>query len=104
MKDQFIKISAVEVLEGYSLRLYFYNGTIKEINLEPVLYGVLYEPLRNLELFRQVAVNDETGTIEWPNGADFDPELLYSWDENVAAFTGQMQKIGQFDQKTGKKT
>jgi hypothetical protein len=30
-----------------------------------------------MEYFRRVAVNPETGTIEWPNGADFAPEFLH---------------------------
>jgi len=28
-------------------------------------------------MFKQVRVNNETGTIEWPNGADFAPEFLF---------------------------
>jgi hypothetical protein len=29
------------------------------------------------ELFEQVAVNRETGTVEWPGEVDLDPEVLY---------------------------
>ena len=35
------------------------------------------EPLKDTGFFRRVAVNPETGTIEWPNGADFAPEFLH---------------------------
>jgi hypothetical protein len=27
--------------------------------------------------FEQVAVNHETGTVEWPGEVDIDPEVLY---------------------------
>jgi hypothetical protein len=33
--------------------------------------------LRERALFEQVSVNQEAGTIVWPNGADFAPEWLY---------------------------
>ncbi|HET7360575.1 MAG TPA: DUF2442 domain-containing protein, partial [Salinimicrobium sp.] len=46
----------------------------------PVLYGNLFSPLRNPELFKRVRLNEEAATIEWPNGADFDPETLYNWE------------------------
>jgi len=65
---------------------------VREINLEPVLYGELYEPLRDHDFFRQVTVDAEAGTIVWPNGADFDPDLLFAWDEHVKAFAKQMHK------------
>ena len=93
MKHEFVKIISVEVLGNNSLRLHFDNGTVKEIDLEPVLYGELYEPLRDPDFFRQVMVDDEVGTIAWPNGADFDPDLLYTWNEHGKAFTSQINQI-----------
>jgi hypothetical protein len=37
----------------------------------------MLEPLReDPKLFRQVRVDDELGTIVWPNGADMDPDVL----------------------------
>lgn len=93
MRHTFIKIIAVDIHERYSLRVHFDNGTVKEIDLESVLYGELYEPLRDPDFFRQVMVDDEVGTIVWPNGADFDPDLLYTWDEHVKAFASQMRKV-----------
>jgi hypothetical protein len=37
----------------------------------------LFEPLKNLAVFRQFAVHSEFRTLCWPNGADFAPEFLY---------------------------
>jgi len=33
---------------------------------------------RNPELFAQVAVDEEIGTIAWPGGVDLDPSVIYS--------------------------
>ena len=35
------------------------------------------EPLKDPEFFRQASVNPETGTVEWPNGADVAPGFLH---------------------------
>jgi hypothetical protein len=93
MKHKFIKVIAVDILDHSSLRVHFDNGTVKKINLEPVLYGELYEPLRDHNFFRKVTVDAEVGTIVWPNGADFDPDLLYAWDEHIEAFAAQRRKV-----------
>jgi hypothetical protein len=37
----------------------------------------MFEPLRDLDEFRKVAVDRELGTIVWPNGADLDPDVLH---------------------------
>jgi hypothetical protein len=60
------------------LRLGFDDGTTREVDLEDAIWGPVFEPLRrDPEFFRQVRVDDELGTIVWPNGADMDPDVLY---------------------------
>jgi hypothetical protein len=72
-----VRIETVEPLDGYVLRLGFSDGSTRDVDLEPELWGPVFEPLRDLEAFRQVVVDDELGTIVWPNGADMDPDVLH---------------------------
>ena len=57
------------------------TATERTIDFAPVLRGPLFGALRNQDLFAQVRVNEATGTIEWPNGADFNPVVLHDWPE-----------------------
>jgi len=72
----FLHVKSVAFKRDYELRIEFTDGTFKDVDLSGELYGEVFEPLRNPDLFKQVEVNEETGTIEWPNGADFAPEFL----------------------------
>jgi hypothetical protein len=72
-----LHITKVTYLEDYRLRLQFNDGSVKEVNLRTKLYGEVFEPLKNLDLFRQVRLNPESHTVEWPNGAYFSPEYLH---------------------------
>jgi len=99
MKHVFKRVAAVDVLDdGYRLRLHFDDGKVRDVDFEPVLHGEMYAPLRKWEFFKQVTVDDEAGTVVWPNGADFDPDMLYRWEEYVDAFSAQMKKTCQSDQ------
>lgn len=72
------RIRSVEPLEGFSLRLVFEDGSVRELDLEDELWGPVFEPLRaDPGLFREVRVDPELGTIVWPNGADMDPDVLH---------------------------
>ena len=72
------RITSVEPLEGFVLRLGFDDGTVRDVDLEAKLWGPVFEPLRdNPQLFREVRVDEELGTIVWPNGADLDPDVLH---------------------------
>lgn len=87
-KTKIARIRSVQPLEGFVLRLSFEDGTEREVDLEGELWGPVFEPLRkDPELFRQVRVDDELGTIVWPNGADMDPDVLHGDFEPVAPIT-----------------
>jgi hypothetical protein len=73
----FLHVTSVTYLEDYKLRLLFNDGVAKEVDLRDELYGEVFEPLKDVKLFKQVTINSDTNTIEWPNGADFAPEFLY---------------------------
>ena len=61
----------------YVIWLRFEDGTQGEIDLSEELHGPVFEPLHDQTYFRTFQVNPDTGTIEWPNHADFAPEFLY---------------------------
>ena len=79
----FLHVTNVTYLKKYQLRLTFDNGITKDVDLQAELYGEVFEPLQEIELFKQVAVNPDTNTIEWPNGADFAPEFLFEIGREV---------------------
>lgn len=71
------RIVAAAPREGFVLWLRFSDGATREVDLSDELWGPMFEPLReDPKLFRQVRVDQELGTIVWPNGADMDPIVL----------------------------
>jgi hypothetical protein len=71
------RIRSVTPLDHFRVRLELTDGTTKEVDLEPYLWGPIFEPLRNdPQLFRAVQVDARLGTIVWENGADLDPDVL----------------------------
>ncbi|CAG0944106.1 hypothetical protein ANRL1_01591 [Anaerolineae bacterium] len=77
----FLHVIRVEHLMDYKLKLTFDNWIVKEVDLRAELYGTIFEPLKDIGFFKQVTINPNTNTIEWPNGADFAPEFLYEIGE-----------------------
>jgi hypothetical protein len=67
----------VRYVREYTVWLRFQNSTSGEVDIQPSFKGPVFEPLRDIEFFRQVRVDPEIGTIVWPNGADVAPETLY---------------------------
>lgn len=70
-------IVGVEVRGNYGLRVTFDDGAVRDVSLEGKLDGPVFEPLRDAELFAQVAIDRESGTVTWPTGADLDPIVIY---------------------------
>ncbi|MBE7439191.1 MAG: DUF2442 domain-containing protein [Spirochaetales bacterium] len=80
MQFTLAKITAVQACGPTNLRLRFSDGTEKEVDLGPIMHGELYGPLRSPSLFQEVKIDPESGVVFWPNGADFDPAILYRWE------------------------
>ena len=70
----FLHVIDVKYIDNYRLKLTFNNDVTGVIDLQPELYGEIFEPIQDKSLFQQVYLTGRT--IEWPNGADFAPEFL----------------------------
>jgi hypothetical protein len=71
-------VRSVRYLDNLRVHLTFTDNTERDMDLEPYLHGLIFEPLRNdPKLFAQVYVDPESETLTWPNGADIAPETLY---------------------------
>jgi len=71
------KITKAEYVEGYKLQLWFEDGKSGVIDLVDQLWGEVFEPLKDIEMFQNFQIDDELSTIVWPTGADLAPEYLY---------------------------
>ncbi len=73
----FVRVTSAEVLGHYRLRVGFSDGSSRDVDLAGELHGPVFEPLTDPAFFAQVRVDDELGTVTWPNGADLDPLVLH---------------------------
>jgi len=65
-------------LDGYKVHLKFADGLAADVDLSYLVgCGEVFEPLRDVEFFRRLQVDEFGSTIEWPNEADIAPETLY---------------------------
>jgi hypothetical protein len=85
-------ITAVTVVRHGVLRLTFADGLLAELDVLERMRGPVFAEARTPARFGDVAVDPETGTVVWPDGADLAPDTLYprartgAWpDENLAA-------------------
>jgi hypothetical protein len=86
---------ACRPLALYKLELTFNDGESRVVDLEPVLAGELYGPLRDEVVFNRVQIDPETGVPVWPNGADFDPAILHDWERHLPSFLIAAQRWKQ---------
>ncbi|MEG4347005.1 DUF2442 domain-containing protein [Microcoleus sp. A003_D6] len=72
-------ISSVQPLENYQLHLKFEDNQEGVVDISQLIeFTGIFAPLQDLSYFNQVKLNPEWGTIYWENGADLDPDVLYS--------------------------
>ncbi len=74
--EKLVRVTKVNVLHDFWVRIGFTDGSVRDVNLEPFLYGPIFDEIRrDSSIFGTVEV--QAGTICWPNGADIDPDVLY---------------------------
>lgn len=71
------RVVEVKPLPNYRLWVRFLDGTSGTVDLSHELWGPMFEPLANPDVFDQASVDPELETVVWPNGADLAPEYLY---------------------------
>lgn len=78
-------VTDVEYVKDQRLLLTFDNGARREVNIAALVpFDGVFEPLGDDAYFRQVRVEPDVGTIVWPNGADFCPDVLYEKGHPIA--------------------
>ena len=53
------------------------DGRSGEVDLGPVIWGPVFEPLKDIEYFKGFTLDPMFHTLTWPNGADIAPEFLH---------------------------
>jgi hypothetical protein len=76
-----IRVTSCRQVGPFTLNLEFDDGGSQTIDFEPVLFGEIFEPLRDPQFFAQVKIDPACHTLIWPNDADFDPATLRYWPE-----------------------
>ena len=71
------RLARAQYVQEYKIRLTFDDGREGIIDLEGELWGEVFEPLKDTEVFRRFRVDRELDTIVWSTGADLAPEFLY---------------------------
>jgi Protein of unknown function (DUF2442) len=76
-------IKKAEYLKDYKIKLLFSDGIEKIVDFTSFLKAAkhVFIPLKEIEYFKNFQLDDIT--ISWPNGADFEPELLYDMGEET---------------------
>jgi len=73
----FLHVERARYVGGYKVEIAFSDGRKGVADLSAALAGPVFEPLKDTDLFAQFKVDNELGTVVWPNGADLAPEYLY---------------------------
>ena len=85
MSHRIYRVTRFQKVAPFTLEVEFDDGTAQVIDFRPVLAGELFGPLADPDFFDSVRLDPESGTLVWPNEADFDPATLHDWPEDGPA-------------------
>lgn len=76
-----IAVNSVQPLDNYKLLLTFNTNESKVFDMNEYLDHGLFTQLKSKELFDTVRISFDT--IQWANGLDLCPEVLYEKSERI---------------------
>lgn len=71
------QLESAEYVEGHTIHVRFADGIEADIDLKSEVWGEVFAPLEDPEVFRRFQLDKELNTVTWPSGADLAPEFLY---------------------------
>jgi len=71
----YLSVTAVRPLADYKLELMFENAEKRVFDVAPYLETGVFAKLKDKAVFARVKISLDS--IEWPEGIDLDPEVLY---------------------------
>jgi hypothetical protein len=76
----FPRVVQVRHLKDYEIEIRFSDGTVANLDLGSRICGRggVFQAMQDVDFFSQVCVDREAGTLVWPNGVDFCPDVLYA--------------------------
>lgn len=75
LKPLLPKVTKVQALDDFELRLEFTDGSIKQFDVKPYLHFPAFERLKQGGLFAKAHVAN--GTVVWDEKLDLAPETLF---------------------------
>jgi Protein of unknown function (DUF2442) len=80
-----MRVKSVEYIKDYKLKLLFKDKKTKIVDLKSMIKGSkgIFSPLKDLDYFKKVTLDDCQLSICWPNGADICPDVLYEMGIDV---------------------
>lgn len=89
-------VVALEHVEQHRIRVRFADGLEGEVDVaELVDFVGVFADLRDPASFRLAFVDEDSGTVAWPGGADIDPLVLYATVKRIdpARFVAAMEHV-----------
>lgn len=91
------RVKAVKANPDYTLTLTFTNGEVKVFDVKPYLDKGIFRELRDRNEFN--SVQPFLGSIQWRNGQDFCPDMLYldsqGVEEKSVGSSGENEEMAQ---------
>ena len=73
------QVVSVKALDGFELDISWSDGSLRRFDMKPFLTdcGEYFGRLNSADYFKRVRVSEFGDTVEWPEGQDVAPEMLY---------------------------